>query len=74
LQRPLLGNYPPGESDCPCAQITLRDFVDDAVVRGLGGADRLTGDDHPQRLFGADEPRQSLGSAGTGQQAELDLG
>ena len=38
------------------------------------GADRVAGDDHPQRLFRADQARQALGPAGAGQQAELDLG
>ena len=73
-QRPALGDDPAGKGDCRLGQVARGDLVDDAVGQRLRRPDRLAGDDHPQRLFRADQARQALGPAGAGQQAELDLG
>ena len=74
LQWASLGNDAAGEGGSRGHQVTLDDFIDDAVSGGLGGADRVAGNNHPQCLFGADEARQALRAAGAGQEAELDLG
>ena len=50
------------------------DFLDQAVLERLGGADRIAADDHLDRELGTDRARQPLGAAGARQQAELDLG
>ena len=55
-------------------EVTLGDLVDDPQGQGLGGGDRVAGDDHPQRLLRSDEARQALRPAGPRQEAELDFG
>ena len=73
-QRPAFGDRPAGKGGCRLDQVARGNFVDDAVGQRLCRPDRLAADDHPQRLFRADQPRQALGPAGAGQQAELDFG
>jgi hypothetical protein len=43
------------------------------VLEGLGRPDRITADDHRERLFDSDHSRETLRAAGAGQKAELDL-
>ena len=63
-----------GEVERGLAQVALDDLVDDAHFAGLTGADRLARANHLDRLLDADNPWQTLGAAGAGQDAELHLG
>ncbi len=74
LERSPFGHDAAGESDRTRREIAFDDFVDDAVRKRLAGLDRIAGDDHLERLLGANQARQALRAAGAGQQAELDLG
>jgi hypothetical protein len=56
-----------------CHQIAVEHRVDAAPVQHLGGADRIAGRGEAGGAFGADQPRQALGAAGAGDQAELHL-
>ena len=51
-----------------------RQLVDDAEPVRLLGRDVAAGDDHVERRFRADQPRQALRAAGAGQDADLHLG
>jgi len=52
-------------------EIAFDDPVEDAVLHSLRRFHRIAGDDHLQRPFDANQARQALGAAGTGQQADL---
>ncbi len=54
-------------------QIAFEQLVDDMVLQRLRCTDGLAADDHIQRLLDAGQPRQALGTAGAGQQAQLHL-
>ena len=73
-QRPVFRQNPAGEGDRVRRQIALGERVEDAVGERFGRRDRIAGDDHLERLFRADQPRQALRAAGARQKAELDLG
>ena len=73
-ERPALGHQLGGEADRAVLQVAIDYFVDQADRERLSAVDRLTAGDHLKRLLDADQPRQTLGTAGAGQQAELDLG
>ena len=53
---------------------TFDDFLDQAVLQRVLGADRIAADDHLDREFRTDRARQALGAAGPRQQAELHFG
>ena len=50
------------------------DFLDQAVLERLRGADRIAADDHLDRQFRTDRARQALRAARARQQAELHFG
>ena len=72
-QRTLLGQHLAGKGLAARGR-TFDDFLDQAVLQRLRGADRIAADDHLDREFRADRARQALRAAGTRQQAELHFG
>ena len=63
-----------GELESLGAQLVRRkDEIDEADLLRLGRLDHVAGEDHPHRVTHADEPRQALGAAAAGDQAEVDL-
>ena len=73
-QRLLVGDELVRKRDRGCGLFAIRDGIDKTVFQRRLGIDRLPGQDHRQRLGHADEPRQPLGAAGAGNEAELDFG
>jgi hypothetical protein len=72
-ERPLLPDDLLGERHAGRREIAVDDLVDQAVLQGIVGGDRIAADDHRERLLDADDARQALGPAGARQQPELDL-
>ena len=72
-RRRFLGQPRLGEGHGLVHQLALRDGVDQPQRLRLRGADHAAGDDHRQRLGGADQRRQPDGASGSRQQAELHL-
>ena len=70
----MLGHDAASKGSRGLGQIARSDLVDDAVGKRFRRSDRLAGDDHLQRLLGADKARQALRAASTRQQAELHFG
>ena len=64
---------PPGERDVE-QLVVLDDAVDEPVLEGLLGRDRLADGVHLQRLGRADEPGEPLRAAEAGDDPEVDLG
>ena len=62
-----------GPADCRRLQFAFQNLVNQARLQGFFGTDRRAAADHLQRQLGADQPRQALGAAGTGQEAQLDF-
>ncbi len=73
VQRQVLVEHPPREVDRAVAQV-VDDGVDQPARRRRLGTDVLAGGDHLERQLRADDARQALRPAGTGEQAELDFG
>ena len=61
-------------SQCKFLSASGDNFVDEANAKGFRGVDDGAREDHFERGAGADEARQALGAAVSGDEAELDLG
>ena len=73
-QRRILRDQVLGESERAFEQVALHDLVDHPrLVRGCRGH-RIARDDDIERGLHADQPRQTLRTAGARENAELDLG
>ena len=64
---------PPGQREVE-QLVVLDDAVDEPVLEGLLGRDRVADGVHLQRLGRPDEPREPLGAAEAGDDPEVDLG
>ncbi len=62
------------EIDRDIEQIASTTLIDDALFLGLVHLDVAALEHHVERVLRADQTRQTLRAAGTGQQAQLDLG
>ena len=71
---PRLGADLPGERHAALGQIALDDLVDQAALERFGGADHGACGNHVQGCVDTHQARQPLGSAGAGDDAEVDFG
>ena len=69
-----LGQQAAREADSRSAQIALDHGIDEAQRQGVGSTHRLAIQEHLQRIFGADQARQTLRAHSTGDDAQGDLG
>ncbi len=72
--RPVLGHEFPAPGESSIAKITVDYVVHQAQARCTFGVHRVAAGNQIERRHYAAEPRCTLRAAGTGQQAELDLG
>src|SRR5690554_5341587 len=67
------GNQLLGEGQAGGQQVALEQLIDHTQLLGFGGGNGVAADDHVQRLLDTDHAGQTLGTAGAGQQAQLDF-
>ena len=67
------GDQLPGVFDSRCIHVAVGDAVDRAIFERRLGVDHLGGDDHLQRLLGADQAGKALRAAGAGDDPEIDF-
>ena len=61
------------KASAPAFRSPGHDFVNQPIGQRIRRADRLAGGDHFQRLGHAHQPRQALGAARAGDQAQIDF-